>query len=340
MPLHHYLPAAYIGQFSTVSTGKSRNRKIFVGDKTAMSIFESTPKNICAEIDFYKLYNDSDFNQIDELWKGYESDLPGAIDALVNQTIDAYSWANILVPFVTCLMVRTPDFNDRFEKRIDSFGARNFNDNDNTNKSRILEIQRLIGQLTIAEWRVCSVLDTTEYLIGNDIGYCYFLDNVQSLGIAIPLNKSHILQIVPKLARNIAIFKYNNWFPEIKYLTLEKDNYNSFNASINFFARRHIFGHCKSIINDFLTKETVSAPLGYAPVGLMNSHEARIHEFTWHRVISILTKTPDNIDKHDFGIDYRAVKNSWLNHIIFPIDQLIFPDSIKIHENSLNINLS
>ena len=144
MTLQHYLPATYLACFSTEDKPERRTRLLAGGDKKDKNIFTSPASKVCGINDLYTLKNYPDNPElIDSMWSFYEKGLALAIDQLITGTIPAITWANTLIPFVTSLLVRGPDFNKRFEGRIKNLGINRTISPDNTNFARLLENQRL-----------------------------------------------------------------------------------------------------------------------------------------------------------------------------------------------------
>ena len=338
MGLHHYLPATYIGEFSEQKLGSRRKREIFVGNRNGLKIIKSSGENFCAEHNFYSIEKGDNPNLIDDIWSLYEKDLQSAIEKLIDRSLDAESWARTLVPFVTCLFLRGPEYNIRFQARIRNLASDKFNSKNNTNLSRQLEIQRLIGLFTVAEWRVCKIKGDSE-LITNDIGYCLFGDIQKNIGISIPLNRWYILQIVPRNGKNVAEYVNGKWMPLIIYHELQTNNHLGFNKSINDFAQNFIFGSNEEIIKTNLNNNTRLKLPNPVDIGFLDGGKARIHEFTWHRLISAISKNPNEEYKDFFELDSEILAKGWCPPLVFPSIGLSFPPSFKINNEILSINL-
>ena len=168
MPLHHFLPATYLGGFSPdEETLPRRDRKLVVGDRKKKRSFVAPASRLAAERNLYSLtkpVNDADF--VDRTWTTYEQSLAQAIQNLCSGTVSALEWVRTLVPFVACTLVRGPDFNKRFEDRIPA----EVNSRDNTNNARLLELQRLLGPVAAATWNILKVPESGEVIVG-DVGF-------------------------------------------------------------------------------------------------------------------------------------------------------------------------
>ena len=242
MPLHHYLPATYIARFSNDDNVRRRKRIIYGGNNNNGKIFKTTAEKVGAINNFYTLVEAKDEpDLIDNIWEKYESKLNEAIDGLINSRINAITWARVLVPFVTCMLIRSPDFNTRFERRIleIQLDLEKLSP-DNINFGRILEIQRLLTPILAANWIVFNIQGNEE-LITNDIGYAPFRNlPTGEIGFSIPLDTKHILGIMPRKERIIAYAENNEWFPVIQYEDLLTD-IKDINKSISSIAQNFTF---------------------------------------------------------------------------------------------------
>lgn len=179
MALDHYLPATYIGLFSSQDTLPRRNRLVYAGDRKQDKIIKAPAGKLARVKDFYGLREEGvDPSLIDDVWAEYESNLAGALDNLINGTVDGLTWARTLVPFVACLLVRGPDFNVRFDRRINELGIET--SDEQTNMARIFELQRLLGPVAVADWIMSNVHGEGD-LITNDLGFAPFIYMVQQV---------------------------------------------------------------------------------------------------------------------------------------------------------------
>jgi hypothetical protein len=145
MPLHHFLPATYLACFSTDVNPERRQRMLAVGDKKEGKVFNAPASKVCGINDLYTLTeNKTNPDLVDSAWTFYEKGLASALDQLIKGTITCQIWANTLIPFVTGLLIRGPDFNERFENRIIRLGVAELAPSDNTNVARLFENQRLV----------------------------------------------------------------------------------------------------------------------------------------------------------------------------------------------------
>src|SRR5829696_8082619 len=159
MPLHHYLPATFLASFSLDSAPPSRRkRRLYVGDKQEDRVYRTSAAKVAAIRNLYTLVaTEYDTEMVDKIWTDYERNLHKAMTLLIGGEVDAETWVRVLVPFVACMLVRGPDFDKRFERRISALGIdteAGHVSKDNTNHARLLELQRLLGPVVVAKWVV------------------------------------------------------------------------------------------------------------------------------------------------------------------------------------------
>jgi hypothetical protein len=339
MPYHHYLPATYLASFSYDDNKNHRARKIFVGDKSSMGCFKSAIGKTAGINNLYALVSGDDANIIEDMWSKYETQLSNAIEKLIDGTIDAVLWTRILVPFIASLFVRTTNFDTRFENRLRGIGLENNyleKNPDNTNNARLLELQRLLAPILGAKWIVLETTGKAPVII-NDIGYAPFRHKtISDFGFAIPLNLNHILVLVPMRNREIIEVKNGHWFPIIQYSTLFPDNHIGLNNILTRNARRFIFGSEKALIQSLLQQESNPSPVPEpGELGFIDGRLAMVHEFTWHRLVSTLSKDPENESSWSFNLDFDALAAGWVPPIILPINLPEFPPALRREGNKI-----
>ena len=307
MTRQHYLPATYLACFSKDSNSKRRERKLVVGDKRNGRIFIAPASKMCREHDLYTLTDLNVSNMVDESWSYYEKKLATAIDSLIQGTILAEAWADTLIPFVAGLLVRGDDFVKRFKTRLKKIKADTLSiafSSDNINLARFIEFERMKSSIIGSKWRVSKVFGTDQ-LITNDIGYTIFQDNTtKEFGIAVPMGLQHVLQIIPKQKKIVAIARNEAWFPIIEYSYLHNRNHVQLNQSIAGVGQRFIFGSNRAFISKYLEvdKQPVQIPEP-SDIGFMSGLMAMVHENTWARLITKIAEKPKN-DGDAIYIDY------------------------------------
>jgi tetratricopeptide (TPR) repeat protein len=340
MVLQHYLPATYLAGFSHQSILPSRDRIIFVGDKQSGKIFKSKAANVGGINNLYTLLDqtkEGNSIDIDLIWEKYETRLESAKEELIGRSVNASEWSRVLIPFASGLLIRGPDFIKRFNARLTGINIPL--SVDNANMARILELQRLLGPISAAKWVVMKTRGDG-LLITNDLGYYPFKGpEDDEIGIAVPLDLHFILGIIPKKERVVVRYSESNWQPIIKHVTLSSDNHVDFCKKIAKAAQRFIFGPDEQTVKDYLYRDDAPpADPEIFQISFMDSRMLRAHEFTWHRMVSALGKTPDTPGFEEFNIDWSILASGWVPPVVLPINLPEFPPALKKVGNSIKIS--
>ena len=334
MPLHHYLPATFLASFSTdSSTSPRRNRHLYVGNKQSGHVFRTRAAKVGAENNLYTLVAAADDPEmVDKVWSGYEGKLHEAIELLIAGKVDAKTWVRVLVPFVSCMFVRGPDFDERFGRRMSALGADTEPEllsEDNTNHARLIELQRLLGPIAVAKWIVIR-MKGQKPLITNDLGYAPFSNTgTMEAGIAIPLNPSHVLAVIPREQGRIAVVRSGRWVPDIEYVDNALDNQEGLNRALSSMTRRFIFGPDKETVSEELQEPgSSSVLLEPGDLGFIAPRRARAYELTWHRLAVALKRDPSDIDSWDFPLDWKELAEDWAPPAFFSGNLVEFPPAL------------
>jgi tetratricopeptide (TPR) repeat protein len=247
--------------------------------------------------------------------------------------MEAITWVQVLVPFVACLFVRGPDFNERFEARLAGLDVPL--PEDNTNRARLFELQRTLGPIAGAKWLLYEAVGD-DSIITSDLGFAPFVDApTGEFGVAIPLDRKHILGLVPKRQWPVAIAREDRWYPTIKYITLDPGNHQGFNEAVADSAQQWIYGPDVTTVKRYLPPASTGPEVpDLMQMGFLSSREQRAHEFTWHRLVSVLAKDPRVDEAHDFEIDFGAIATGWKPAVIFPTNFPFCPPAL-VRENDL-----
>jgi hypothetical protein len=344
MPLHHYLPASFIARFSSdMRKVPARNKRIYVADKRNQTLFPSPAEKAGCINNLYTLAHPHiGPEEIDQTWTEYERRLPTAIDSLINNTVDAATWTRVLVPFVACMLVRGPDFEDRFFERFPPEHRRELSNlftSDQANAARLREIPRLLTGVLAAKWIVLTA-HGKEKLLTNDLGYSPYINPATGdQGLAIPLSQKKILAIVPgKEDRSILRAEGDKWVPNISYMDLPPSNHEALNRSLAHIALRFIFGPEIALVQKYYkgVAESFTAP---EPIELGFPREflSPAFEFTWHRLVSAITQPPSVVGGWDFSLDWEIVTSGWHSMPFFPINLIEFPPALKRVGNTIQV---
>lgn len=77
MPLDHYVPACFIGRFSSQTKGEFRKRQLFCYDFHDQRFFQTNAEGLLAIKDYYEPH-------VDKMW-GFESLLPAGLASQCNE---------------------------------------------------------------------------------------------------------------------------------------------------------------------------------------------------------------------------------------------------------------
>ena len=317
MALQHYLPATHLASFSLEDAGRRRDRALASGDRRNGKTFVSTAGKLGAIQNFYTV-------AVDDIWAAYESQLEQAVGDLIARHPSAMTWASVLVPFVACMFLRGPDFDQRFRARLEhNLGpipeeAKKYL---NTDYARVMELQRLLAPIAAAKWIVLSV-QGSEDLITNDLGFAGFTDSeTGETGLAIPLGRRNALGLIPRRRRGVLRLDGGHWVPFIEYRTLERGKQSEINRVGAEWAQRFIFGRDEQTVARYLsTGDGPTDVPGPIEFGFVSGPLAMVHEFAWHRLISYIQKDPNDLACLTSPvIDWQAVAVGWKPPAILPL---------------------
>ena len=310
MPLQHYIPAAFLANFSASIKSPRRESFISVGDKLTGKCFTTSVSKVAAVQDLYTLFSIHDSLHVDNWMGDYESHLVSALDDLINDNLSALTWASVLVPFIAGFLVRGPDFDsrftDRFRKKMGEFFVSEYETlrgkpfSDNINLARIRERIDLLAPIMAAKWILLET-NSSAPLIINDLGYIGMKGGyiekglLTDIGPVFPIGTSHLLAIIPQPRRKVAVEKSGRWFPIIERNKLIKDNHIGFNTLAGTYARRFIFGPNEDVVNQNLIKDEESLSNAIPEpnqLGFIYRGSQAAIGIEWNNVLDTLAKPP------------------------------------------------
>ena len=338
--LHHFLPATYLASFSEDKTTLPRRERILVvGDRVSGRTFRAAASRVGAINNLYTLADQSGDPQLFErLWARYEQDLADAVSRLIEGSVDGRTWARVLVPFVACMLVRGPDFDQRFAHRLRALGLPLGRlPPDNTNRARLLELQRLLGPVAAAKWLVIAV--SGEPLTTNDLGWAPFVNpRIGHSGLAIPLDHAHVLAIVPSSERTVVVVQSGRWIPVIDYVQEPPNNHVGLNRALAQMALRFTYGANEDLVSRYVERrrrsEVIPEP---GDLGFFTPRFAQAHEFTWHRLVAALEKDLRGRESWDFPLDWQAIAKGWHPPVFFALNLPEFPPALEWDGNSIRV---
>lgn len=333
MARDHYLPAAFIGRFSTDTYSEMRARRVWVNGHGRSGTRLERSSNIGVINNYYRLIRVTPNDHVTNAWDRYEDRLTTALDELADSTVssvDATTWLRVLVPFVAGIFVRTPDFARKFEangeRLVDLLAATDTLRSDNTNMARLMAMHRVLSPIMAARWIVAQT-NGPDPLITNDIAYVanQFGPPYNSpIGWSIPLNSTSVLQLIPcpdGRTRDIMFYagSESKWRAFVEYTQLPLGNHVGLNRSISQSAHEFILGSTYDSVQSQAAergkgKDTAST---ISPLMLTSHRMQIVHEFEWYRAVSAVKFSPGDNQISEFEIDWAEVGRDWSPATIF-----------------------
>jgi uncharacterized protein DUF4238 len=356
MPRQHYLPATFLAGFSDDQVSPRRRRRLHAAERQTGRSYLVRAERLAAINDFYLLQRTArPFAQekedgasstvVDDVWSRYEDRLADAIETLTTNTtgrIDARIWTRVLVPFVAGLLLRGPDFNERFAQRMQSRSLTGgISKQDHINLARLFELQRLLAPVMTARWLVAHT-DGTSPLISNDLGYAIYRDpEFEMSGMAVPLNQHAVLCLVPLRSRRILEARGFSWAALIEHRPLDPGNHRGLNDAIALAAQRFMYGATQKAVEPHLQplSEDRKHPPEPGQLGFAVGPLAVVHEFAWHRLVSSVARAPGDARVARFELDWQAISEDWSPPVYFPANLPEFPPSLRVDGDFIDIEL-
>lgn len=295
----HFLPAAYIGGFSTNTTEKSRDRPVWVNDRTS-GISRQPAREVAYVTGLYDLPdpNPDWLGDTIDLWK-YENKLSTALRQLADvRVFDARLWIHNLVPFVAGLFSRGPDAN----------GGVN-------GEGRIIQFQEHLAPVMVADWTVLQfpepVLPTSDRALAparTSAGH----------GYVVPISPTSALLLTRSTGRQLAFFKKNRWFVRVAHAQASPADQRAVINGLASFALSGIYGPTRESVADLASASIGSANRVW-PTLIVNERECDLvcHVYDYFRVASALAVVPSQAQAAANRIDFAAFARDWELPIAF-----------------------
>lgn len=355
MSKQHYIPASYIGRFSSNTKGPLRKRSVWV-QRVGQAPYRTSAERVGSARGIYDRRRSigNEPTTVDGSWK-YEGDLPAALTKLSNPNtpLDGRTWAQVLVPFVSSLFIRGLDFKDRYEKRIPGITGPGPGQgltfepsgswHDNTISSGQIEWQRLLAPTMAAQWIVLHG-SGKPILPTNDVGYCLISqpDGSDRMAYAIPINPATILILDPNRVRRLLEWDGQKWIARIEHRQISDTDLLNGRKALQHGAFKEVYGPTKESV-EFSTPDFYPAigPLGsgFLMESLRSSRALIPYLEDYFRVLTILSQDPATF--MDFAtIDPLVVAKSWTGIVQIIVDAPRFPGGLAIYGNSLYLDLT
>lgn len=347
MPLHHYLPAGYMGAFSQSDDGPRRSRPVWCLRRGSERPFPTKPENLGAVNDFYTLKQSWEPQSLDQVWTYFERTLPSAINALVDSSrpLDANVWLRTLVPFVASLFVRGREFNARYENRRpelqNGLSARGLLNADNTNAARLMELQRLLAQVAAAHWGVVRTTNPKANFITNEIGISAArVSGFESThGWLVPLDRHHILTVTPRRTGAVMTREGLGWKAIIGRLNAQAGEVRQINYTTACMAREFVVAGEQGPLKALRGKWRQPPERDWLSGGWGCSSEERVaHEFDWHRLVSVASN-PYQARPDLQHIDNEIWAQEWCPPPMFPDNLPEFRTGLHLNGRTITLEL-
>jgi hypothetical protein len=290
----HHLPAAYLGRFSRVTTGRSRKRPLYVADRRAEAIFEQSAENIAFSAGLYDLPagRTGGLGNTLDLWS-YENGLSPALDELARGDceLDAELWLRYLVPFVAGLFARAPDAN--------------MGEND---PGRVMAFQEMLSPVMVSRWTVLHFPKGD--LLTNDRGLAPLVTPVGP-GIAVPLDTSRALLLTRETERPVARYASGCWRTTIDHRNLEPAAGTQLRVALAQFALHLVCGPVREHVA--AAKSVLGSKNRRWPALIVNPTDCDLacHLYDYFRVLSATRVPPDEAQAAADRIDLDALPLDW-----------------------------
>lgn len=340
VPLHHFIPAAYLGGFSESLEGPRRSRPVWCLRRGAEAPFRTVPGRVGAVHDLYTLHEAWQPDTLDEIWTHYERNLPRAIEELSSEppALSAATWLRVLVPFATALFVRGHEFGDRYGTRSAALAAAMDLGPDHVSMGRIIEFQRLLAPVTAAEWTVLDARESGSRFITSDLALApvHHARGAATPGYAVPLSPLYAVVLTPVRERRVMTYRQDAWTPFISRRTVSSEDVASINASLAFFSREFLIGQSSGDLLVAGGHRADPQETTWLTAGWTGTREEKIaHEFDWHRLAGLATvPLAGRIDLEH--IDYAG---DWIPPVAFPANLPWFRSGLHLYGRDVFLEL-
>jgi hypothetical protein len=293
----HFLPAAYLGRFSSDNHTKMRERRVHVVRRRSAGPSQERAENIAAKARLYTLPNPKPgwLEHLDT-W-GYEQGLTEALDIFECRStrIDAKAWVRNLVPFVAGLFARGPDLNEG-----------------KNNEGRMMAFQEMLAPIMAAEWRVlhypAPCLTTTDRAFTS-------LNAPVGNGIAIPIDPRTALLLV--LGSSRVIERENGrWTVRLSHHEMDASDACSLNSALAKTAIALVIG---ARAEDLPESPCIIGTRRSAFASLIHNRstfDSECHIYDWMRIASALDAGPDDVERAMQEIDLSVISKWYRNPLV------------------------
>lgn len=348
MARDHYIPASVLGRFSTETGSTARERQLWAG--RSGKVYRTKARDFGVVNKLYDVNSTGiwlpagteDPGSVDAMINGYEQDLPTALDLLDDAaTVPLRTWLRVLVPFVAAMFARGKDFETRFEERP-VVKASGMSSPENTNRARLIELQRLLAPVTCARWVVLHQAGREPFIV-NDLGLMLTRDLGSGQdGFAVPIGRHSVVGIFPQRARTVA--RYDEaWQSIIEHRRLGTSEVANFNQAMARCATEWIAGAPRDVIERNVEHLAEEPP---DPSVIMErwpfDHATRVsHDRDWHRLVSATAGDPRPDELPDLQVfDPSCMAGAWCPPVMLIINlREQFPTGLRLAGRGIRLKL-
>lgn len=305
-PRQHFIPASIIGGFSQSTTGRLRDRPVWVLRRGSPRPYVAKASKVAYRVDIYTLKERrlGFEGSVDDLWTATEVQLPSGIrrlEALQYCPIPADLWLHCLIPYVTDLFVRGDVFKHRFESQplVRDLKGSPWMSADNTNLARLMARQRLYYAVIDARWWILRNHSSVPFII-NDIGMTAAVTPNGQPGYAIPLTPWLGLMLACGPAHNRLVWDGHRWQAEGigEHCVTIDDHVQLFNTSMLGCALKECYSDLERPLLEANANDgrniSVDPASALGPAFLIHSEQwLREHEMAYFHYLSLISRPPD-----------------------------------------------
>jgi len=179
-------------------------------------------------------------------------------------------------------------------------------------------------------------------VITSDVGWAPYRDPMfGECGFAIPIDAHTILGLVPRRTRRVIKRSARSWIACIEHRDLMALNHESLNKAVTQSALTEIYGPTRNSVGSLpvqLAKDRLGAPEPFPFDGFSGASLAA-NEFTWHRLVSSLRKSPTDPTITEFNLDFADAKRGWYPHVILPLNLPKFHPALRLVGDAIEVAL-
>jgi hypothetical protein len=186
---------------------------------------------------------------LEKMWQDHEAALPTALDQIETRpdALEASTWCETLVPFVTSLLVRTPEFLARYQARV---GDIEINDRDNALASAVTEMSRMLSPVMTARWTLLRAPDSEPFITTDRGWFASQFNGTGDPGLIVPISPGYALVIEPRYRRQIAVATHGAWTAPVDAVDVGAGQMQLMRRWAANFALMEVYGSDDTVVGD------------------------------------------------------------------------------------------